>query len=89
MSGFAVPDSPKHGYAFDGQEMDVRRARRHYPCVGARRTRASAAEGPHAPDCRPIEPGDVYVAVLDGDVFAETRTCVPCALAHHVITEAR
>lgn len=73
--------SPKHGYAFDGYEHDVRRARKQYPCLGALRPR-SGGTGEHASDCtRTIEPGALYVATVQDLYMSETRACIPCALA--------
>lgn len=87
MGSHQTPVSPKHGYAFDGYEHDVRRARKAYECAGAHRPR-TGGPGRHATDCTGmIQPGDVYVATMLDPLFAETRACVPCALAAGTIAE--
>lgn len=51
-----APVSPKYGYGFDGQEHDVRKARKARPCQGGRVTRGSTcpASSPRAAPSRSI-----------------------------------
>lgn len=79
MSGLAQPSSPKYGWSFDGARLDVVKARRSYPCEGARSDR-------RAVDCtRTIEPRDVYVAIVTDLFGTDDKCCLPCALASELV----
>lgn len=87
MGASAVPDSPKHGYHFDGHEHDVRRSRKRRPCEGGRFTRGSHFPGKVDPECTgTIEAGTVYVATILDLFTSESHACITCALAVGAVT---
>lgn len=80
MKHSECPNSPKHGYEFDGQESNVVRVRVAHRCDGGRRSRGALIPGVHAEGCTGIiAPGEIAVTTIDELFVSDTYACVACA----------